>query len=471
MEEDEEEEELDYEEAKPPSCKCAALVVLPSREHKAVVIDALRKKNSTPVKSVPVPGWSAQVSVFVGNDSSAYGVTVSMAAEPRARMNNLPRLAKETGCTLLVLVNPGYTVDDLKRRRIELPVECSCFFAAESEFMCDVLDAGPAIRNLLRPVFGEPVPVAPAPPPPVIDVDDDDDGLDRMVADFGQVRGISGERRYRRILTGEDDDAADEEENVDEIIAKAERDFQELERREAAAAAAASRGGGGGQISINSNSVIIMRGDGPPPSRRDVQNFVSSRVNGGLVAPRRNRSDPPNRVFAAPPPPPPPPRRVAVGPPNRRSIAVARAQEEQTRAQLSNLARRAADSNTANERVKEMVKPREEESGLLAMATTAASNTCIICASNHVTTMVLPCRHTLFCYKCITVWIEQAHNCPSCRGNVDTAIQMITNTDVNTESKKRLLDPVYANTVADELCKDAEEIRKRSKKEPVLEKK
>jgi hypothetical protein len=426
----EEEDDVFVEGEQSP--KCATLVVLPGRSHRDVVINALRKVPSLGPQTVAVPGQAARITLFVGLDFSMYGVIVSMSSDPRVRMNNLPRLVRETTCSRLVLVNPGYTREDLRRRRVDLPEACTLYFVTDSEHMCTALGANQEVRGLLRPVFGEPPPSR---------------NIEQMVADFGSPPPFpfreSEQPPPPQVWLV--DDAAEEEEDVDAIVAQAERDFQELERREAAAAAAAAAAPSPfAGISIQGSSVIFL---GPqPPSRRDVQNAVS-RINGGYSAPRR-----------APPPPPRP------HPNNRRSIAIARAEERRNRDQLSDLARRATAPDSS-ERVKEMVKPREEEAGIPAMTITAANNTCIICVSAHITTAVLPCRHMHFCYTCIAQWVDKTHNCPVCRGTVETAIQLIGPTDVNSESKKRTLDPVYANKLADELCKDAEEIRKRAKSE------
>jgi hypothetical protein len=174
------------------------VVVVSNAYHRQEKVRALRRPG-TPEATNVLLKKAAPISRFIGNDGSVYGVTVHASKDARARMNRLPELAAMTKCSRLILVNQGYTIEDLKRRRISLPDECGCFFATESEFMGDVLEAGPEIRRTLRHIFGEPEPRPPS--PPIIVIDDDDD---------------------------EGDDLAEE----DEFVAQAERQFAELEARE-----------------------------------------------------------------------------------------------------------------------------------------------------------------------------------------------------------------------------------------------
>jgi hypothetical protein len=142
---------------------------------------------------------------------------------------------------------------------------------------------------------------------------------------------------------------------------------------------------------------------------------------------------------------------------NRRQIAAARVNESAERFRLGRLA--AAD----NPATKAMLKPREEETGIAAMALPASANTCMICSSSHITTAILPCKHTQFCFFCINKWNEKTPQCPVCRGPIQAIMQLIMPFDVQDESRKRERDPVYAATVADALEADAAELRKRGK--------
>jgi len=71
------------------------------------------------------------------------------------------------------------------------------------------------------------------------------------------------------------------------------------------------------------------------------------------------------------------------------------------------------------------------------MTVLAEDNTCIICMTSHITAMTLPCRHAMFCYTCITAWLEHHNSCPSCKDDVTTAVQIITKFNANEEHKMR----------------------------------
>jgi C3HC4-type zinc finger (RING finger) protein len=408
--------------------KCAVLVIVPRRSDRQNVISALKKPGSPDVAVVPIEGCRCSVSLFIGADGSMHGVIVLMQADKRARMNRLPKIAVVTTCSRLILVNPGYTQEDITQRRIGFPPGCGHVFVLDSATMGALLGLGREARERLYRVFGE---ERPAPPPRVEPIDIE----------------VEDERR---------------EENSDEIVARAERDFAELERRESAPQIAAGFG------SIH-NSVIVLHGGGSGEfNRRDVQNFVSSRVNGGQPMPRRRGEAPARQLQLgtqgrhAAPAPAPAPRPQSLRGPSASEIAFARARERRQQTQLTNLVNDVVDNGGKKAEI--MLKPREEDVGIAAMSIPASSNTCMICLSSHITAEALPCRHTNFCYACIKQWVDKADTCPVCRCKVTTVVQMITPIDVNTEAKKRARDPVHMLKVADELAAEADDLRKRAKK-------
>jgi hypothetical protein len=92
--------------------------------------------------------------------------------------------------------------------------------------------------------------------------------------------------------------------------------------------------------------------------------------------------------------------------------------EERQQRQISNT----VSVMKTDDRVKHVTKaPAAEDRNVPAMTILREHNTCMICAESHITSMVLPCAHLLFCRDCVETWKAKANNCPQCRG----AIQMI----------------------------------------------
>jgi len=122
-----------------------------------------------------------------------------------------------------------------------------------------------------------------------------------------------------------------------------------------------------------------------------------------------------------------------------------------------------------NEKTKKAVsKVREEAPDIAAMCTTAEDNTCTICMHSHITTLLLPCRHALFCHGCITPWVQAHNNCPTCKTPVVTTVQMLTKFDPIEEHERRKRDPTnlerdtsvkkYRKERADALRKEADDL-------------
>lgn len=90
-----------------------------------------------------------------------------------------------------------------------------------------------------------------------------------------------------------------------------------------------------------------------------------------------------------------------------------------------NNARAAQQLVNADPAVKKMVAPRMEKSDDVdAVAMTAEDNTCTICLQSHVTTMLFPCLHYLFCAGCVGVWQSGGNKeCPICRTEIKMVLQ------------------------------------------------
>lgn len=90
-----------------------------------------------------------------------------------------------------------------------------------------------------------------------------------------------------------------------------------------------------------------------------------------------------------------------------------------------NNARAAQQLVNADPAVKKMVAPRMEKSDDVdAVAMTAEDNTCTVCLQSHVTTMLFPCLHYLFCAGCVGVWQSGGNKeCPICRTEIKMVLQ------------------------------------------------
>lgn len=88
-------------------------------------------------------------------------------------------------------------------------------------------------------------------------------------------------------------------------------------------------------------------------------------------------------------------------------------------------ARAAQQIVNADPAVKKMVAPRMEKSDDVdAVAMTAEDNTCTVCLQSHITTMLFPCLHFVYCAGCIGVWKAGGNDgCPICRTKIEMVLQ------------------------------------------------
>jgi hypothetical protein len=91
-----------------------------------------------------------------------------------------------------------------------------------------------------------------------------------------------------------------------------------------------------------------------------------------------------------------------------------------------------------DERVKHVNKaPAAEDRNVPAMTILREHNTCMICAESHITSMVLPCAHLLFCRDCLETWKAKANNCPQCRGEIQMIVDPKGAVDFRSEHSGR----------------------------------
>ena len=91
-----------------------------------------------------------------------------------------------------------------------------------------------------------------------------------------------------------------------------------------------------------------------------------------------------------------------------------------------------------DDRVAHVMKaPAAEDRDIPAMTMLREHNTCTICTTSHITTLVLPCAHFLFCRSCIELWKQKSGTCPSCRNNIDLLVDPKSNVILRDEHNSR----------------------------------
>jgi hypothetical protein len=60
------------------------------------------------------------------------------------------------------------------------------------------------------------------------------------------------------------------------------------------------------------------------------------------------------------------------------------------------------------------------------------TNTCCICYEDITQKTILRCCSNAFCFKCITLWVNQSHVCPLCKSHIDTDSMMIVSKEACT---------------------------------------
>jgi hypothetical protein len=91
-----------------------------------------------------------------------------------------------------------------------------------------------------------------------------------------------------------------------------------------------------------------------------------------------------------------------------------------------------------DDRVAHVMKaPAAEDRDIPAMTMLREHNTCTICTTSHITTLVLPCAHYQFCRSCIELWKQKSGTCPSCRNNIDLLVDPKNNVNLRDEHNSR----------------------------------
>lgn len=112
--------------------------------------------------------------------------------------------------------------------------------------------------------------------------------------------------------------------------------------------------------------------------------------------------------------------------PERQGIAAGRPQNSRLRERVDAAASaRAARQLVEAPDVQRMIAPRLQKSNDKdAMPLTVDDNTCTVCMESHITTMLFPCLHYVFCAGCIEAWKDNGHTeCPLCRIKIELVLQ------------------------------------------------
>lgn len=132
-----------------------------------------------------------------------------------------------------------------------------------------------------------------------------------------------------------------------------------------------------------------------------------------------------------------------------------RQREERETQQIS----RVVSVMKTDDRVKHVTKAvAAEDRKVPAMTILREHNTCMICAKYHITSMVLPCAHLLFCRNCIEIWKAKANNCPQCRHEINMIVDPKGAVDFRCEYNNRNNTETGAREHREALSQELEEL-------------
>jgi len=417
-----------------PDCTCTTLVVVPSVSASKLIMTALKKEN-TIESNVRARGVPTSLTKFTALDDTSVIVTVSMANDKRARIDRLHKLVANVKCTRIIIVSNGYTVEDLQARRIDVS---NVLLVDDAEFMIDVL--GMPLDNTrtgyINNVFGgggAPTLSSSSSSGNAIVTSNPLSISNNVIIGTGSINTDNG------LIRGSDaDDGRGESSVVDFDYSSVGRivnpviDVDDFFQ----------------QLTGSHRPVTTTR----PRSRADLMRNDSraGRMGIGLVPPVRAHPTTPSNTNSQP-------RRFTggAGIVNRSAIitqSVRRRQEE-------NAARTAVRRSEVDDAFKDAMKQREEDKEIEAMCVPADHNTCTICMTSHVTSMLLPCLHFQFCHDCITEWLKKTPSCPICKRQDSTVVQPRTKFNVQEEHRRRKRDDKYLEIMATTLEQDAAELR------------
>lgn len=406
--------------------KCSILIIVSKNNERDELLEAISERVMD-IRTVK----KANVTYFETVTGHSCAITTSMASEPRARMTRMAELCEKTQCEIVALINPNYEEEDLKKRHIKLPIGCKYVFAETCDQFVEELhlELRHEQLNKLLAFYGEPERVS--------------------AVRFPNLDNFDYRSSNNNALRHMDDD--DEDFGLHDSIGEYERQFEEMEQQQRQQQQQPIQ-----HISMGRNNTFISGLHGLDPV---------SFINGGMA---RTPVTPLTTARGGPTPA----ERLA-----QRPAATTVAGNAQTAATQRNAAAERARNRIAENRLRNTVtttvkkaketlsRPREEDADIDAMEVSAENNTCMICMSAHITTAALPCRHYLFCNRCIKTWMQAGDKkCPMCKGDILTTVQLITHLNVNDEHRRRLNDPVEVDKLIIRLKERIEKLEIQSKK-------
>jgi len=180
----------------------------------------------------------------------------------------------------------------------------------------------------------------------------------------------------------------------------------------------------------------------PPPMRRATAgDFGNPHYRGALAAVSP----------VAPPPVRPLPLGMPMSEGRRRQMAREYAGEIDASRNIRQVARAPANAT--------LLVARHEPEAASATLTTADDNTCNVCLVSHITTMILPCRHFLYCLPCAEI-VKSTHpgTCPDCRRPIQALVQPLGKKNAADEHKRRERDPAHLEQLAAEMRSEADQL-------------
>lgn len=83
------------------------------------------------------------------------------------------------------------------------------------------------------------------------------------------------------------------------------------------------------------------------------------------------------------------------------------------------------------------------------------TNTCCICYDDIQTKTVMNCCSNAFCFKCVTLWMNQSSTCPLCKTRIDTASMLVVSSSSSSEQPRQGIeqhhDPTGINDTNDKI--------------------
>ena len=136
---------------------CDLVIVVRSSSCRIALLNALTEGGQASVEEeVQIEG--SKLSFIRNHDGRKVGIIVSKASDVRARMDKMSTVATRTFCSFMALIKPGYTAEDMKIRRTQIPPGCAVVFVEDLEMLMELLgyrEIEAMQREVLKPLFAD----------------------------------------------------------------------------------------------------------------------------------------------------------------------------------------------------------------------------------------------------------------------------------------------------------------------------